>query len=298
MIVNLFRNLKWICTTYCLLMIFYKCNSQMSFVVLSKDTNNYSVKLSVIDNFESLQNEINEKSKNSFDLYIKDKSFMVNLNDSVFSQNSIILLNLSFGNNNTRFYLMPTRDTIFLDLEQKISFYKENHFLYRLNKIVLDSIPQDEIRINVLKELSSLYVTGKNRNYLEFFCYYTVLEHLLSFDEIKKYIKDFNFNSDWGRQLLILEKTKNNNISLIDSIIKEKSLIILKFWASWCKPCIKDDIKINKLRKKGKFNKEIVGIQIDDVELKTNYELNLKDNFQTITNNFDVKSFNNYLAET
>lgn len=279
----------------CFLYITLNCYSQMSFVILPKDTNSYLVKLSIIDNFDDFQNEIKEKSKNSIDFYCNDNEFTVKLNDTILSQNNIIMLTVSLANSYIRFFLMPTQDTIFLDLEKKINFYKENHFLYKLNKLVLDSIPQNEIKLNVLSEISKLYETGKNRNYLEFFCFYTVLGQLISFDELIQYIPNFNFTSNWGSQLLSLEKTKKNNISLIDSIINEKSLIILKFWASWCKPCIKDDIKIDKLRKKGKFNKDIIGIQTDDVELNTNYLMNLRDPHQTITHKFEVNSFPTYI---
>lgn len=58
-----------------------------------------------------------------------------------------------------------------------------------------------------------------------------------------------------------LENMKGKKIKLSD--VYEDKLVILTFWANWCKPCKKEMIELDKLQKKYKDDIQILAVSID-----------------------------------
>ena len=97
-------------------------------------------------------------------------------------------------------------------------------------------------------------------------------------------------------------KTK---LSTIDEKVFElkavdKPIVVVNFWASWCKPCLAEFASLNKFTEKYKKNVLVLGINNDDVDAmklikKTKDEYNLefdivKDEKGKIASDFDIST--------
>jgi len=64
---------------------------------------------------------------------------------------------------------------------------------------------------------------------------------------------------------MIVKDTEGNSVNL-QSLVDGESMTIISFWATWCKPCIKELTNISALMEdwEEEFNVKLVAISVDD----------------------------------
>ncbi|MDQ3016319.1 MAG: thioredoxin domain-containing protein [Bacteroidota bacterium] len=91
---------------------------------------------------------------------------------------------------------------------------------------------------------------------------------------------------------------KDSTLRHFKSQIEEHKdkLILIKFWASWCRPCLNDDEKLSILKTKGEFDPFVIGVQNDKKPFpKTISYLNFLDSSRIITSYYNVGVFPTYI---
>lgn len=84
---------------------------------------------------------------------------------------------------------------------------------------------------------------------------------------LKKCVSEISFLTPGSPYIDFTEKTVTDESFTLSTLVPQKKLVLLDFWASWCVPCIREMPRLNELytqyKEKGL---EIVGISLDEQE--------------------------------
>jgi|TARA_B100001971_G_C18055454_1_gene465062 thiol-disulfide isomerase/thioredoxin len=84
-------------------------------------------------------------------------------------------------------------------------------------------------------------------------------------------------------ELIELDGFNNDQTYKLGSL---DGLVIINFWSSWCNPCIKEIVELNKFQKRideERLDVKIIGINIfDDIKDASRFKIKYKPTFQTL----------------
>ena len=84
-----------------------------------------------------------------------------------------------------------------------------------------------------------------------------------------------------------LENMKGKQVKLSDYL--EKGLVVIDFWATWCEPCKKMLLELNKMQDKYKEHITIITINCDKPRAKDKAKAYIKSKKFSVVNLFDTK---------
>jgi len=84
-----------------------------------------------------------------------------------------------------------------------------------------------------------------------------------------------------------LENMKGKQVKLSDYL--EKGLVVIDFWATWCEPCKKMLLELNKMQDKFKEHITVITINCDKPRTKDKAKAYIKSKKFSVVNLFDTK---------
>lgn len=221
------------------------------------------------------------------------------LPDSILTRNPLIKYSINTNGKYYESYFAGDTCDILIDLINNKVHYPEKSKFYKIsdlsNRFNGDSVQKQLI----IEELQSLFNLYPNSVYINSMLYFAFNNNLLSKNELATFNLEMN-NNYWIKKLkddifkgdstLFFFNTEFNKL------LGSNEYVMLKFWGSWCKPCLVDNKRINELLSENKFKPTILGIQNDSKQKLGPFEYeNILDSKRAITNYFKVDTFPHYL---
>lgn len=219
------------------------------------------------------------------------------LNDAIATKNAVLIWKItgSTNKNFASFFMASLNDSVQFFPASSMVVYDPKHPLFKFVELSNNFDGSEDSKKLIVDELFRLLNSKQYSDYVEFLFYNALKNGLIHQKELSESKLNFNPNSTWGKLTLeILNKDSDANI--IDAFVADNSLALIKFWATWCKPCLVDNKKLSNLHYSGNLKCKVLGIQ-DDSKVKDDncfYE-NVRDENGFFKKKYNIVMFPTYL---
>lgn len=219
------------------------------------------------------------------------------LNDTIATKNAVLIWKItgSTNQNFASFFMASAEDSIlFIPFSSKV-IYDPMHSLFKFVELSNNFDGSEPSKKLIVSELLRLFNSNKQNEYIEFLFYHALKNGLIHQEELSEYKLNFNPNSTWGKLTLEI-LNKESDASIIDNFSADNSLALIKFWATWCKPCLVDNKTLSDLHSTGNLRCKVLGIQDDSEGKDVNYFYeNVKDENGFFKKKYNITMFPTYL---
>lgn len=245
-------------------------------------------------------------SRDSLDLIYYKKYFTDTVIANIQISNQILMkdpvLKYTLENESSSFesHFVGNRDSIVVSLSTNATELPKNNKFYKLSVLSNNFDGSEQHKDAILGELECLFKNNPNSEYTAFIIYSALANGLIDKGEFTKHFNLHTNKSDWNNYIAEALDPKpvlpSHFIDTITLYSLENEIIMLKFWASWCKPCLIDDQKIDSMKKEGASLPFIIGIENDKAPFKTEMDyLNFLDIDKSITRYYNINIFPSYI---
>lgn len=194
------------------------------------------------------------------------------LNDTIAAKNAVLIWKItgSTNQNIASFFMASLKDSIQFFPVNSMVIYDPNHSLFKFVELSNNFDGSEDSKKIIVSELFRLLNSKQHNEYIEFLFYNALKNGLIHQKELSEYKLNFNPNSTWGKLTMEI-LSKDSDASIIDVFCADNSLALIKFWATWCKPCLVDNKTLSDLHFSGNLRCKVLGIQDDSNVKEDNY---------------------------
>jgi thiol-disulfide isomerase/thioredoxin len=219
------------------------------------------------------------------------------LNDTIATKNAVLIWKItgSTNQNFASFFMASLKDSILFFPVNSMVVYGSNHSLFKFVELSNNFDGSENSKKLIVIELFRLLNSNKYNDYIEFLFYNALKNGLIHQEELSENKLNFNPNSTWGKLTLEI-LSKDSDASIIDAFCADNSLALIKFWATWCKPCLVDNKTLSDLYFSGNLGCNVLGIQEDSNVKEDNYFYkNVMDENGHFKKKYNIVMFPTYL---
>lgn len=285
------EKMRW-CFTISLLFLYFQSFSQM---VLTVDLTGTGISSGKIEIGEYKVDST--KIFYSKEFYGKRIQCNLELIDTIATKNVVLIwkitgpTNQSFGS----FFMASLNDSLqFIPATSKV-VYDSKHPLFNFAQLSNNYDGSENSKKLIVSEMLRLLNSKQHSEFVEFLFFHALKNGLIHPKELSEIKSNFDPNSTWGK--LVLEMlNKDSDVNVIDNFIAENSLVLIKFWASWCRPCIVDNKTLSNLHYAGNLRCKVLGVQVDSKDIDDNcFYKNIKDENSFFKNKYNIHTLPTYL---
>ncbi len=221
--------------------------------------------------------------------------------DAFFSEGTMLRFEVNLANNMTYVITLPAcMDSLSYNVTSGAIIFPSDHPLYTLTRLSTSKTLTPKEEAGVIDEIQRLYTEKVYPEYVHYLIYNAVQNGLLPVEEVGKIFDlDIGVHTVWLDALRLLSDDNTALKSDLDQMIsrysKDYEFILLKFWATWCAPCMRDDKTLSKLDRAQYVKPGIIGIQLDKVEKETWYLENIIDRAGELKTQYGVSPIPHYV---
>lgn len=231
----------------------------------------------------------------------KDITVHLQLEDSILMNDPVLEYVLNYSDGSLRSAVFPgENDAVTYDIENNKTIHRENNKFYRLTQLTNHYEGDSSQYYSIIKELANLYKKYPSSVFISYIIYNATVNKLIARKELNEYFNINNSSAYWIKKLKdYLPESDTAITNFLDTLhhyTARHENVLLKFWGSWCKPCLADNEKIEKIFNEGSFVPFIIGIQNDKKDSgKHLFYLNFLDKTRAITSHYDIGVFPTYI---
>ena len=190
-------------------------------------------------------------------------------------------------------------ETLEIDLRSDRTYYARNGRFAHYAKI-LTSIDHPSVQMErAHAELSKLGTEYPESEYVEYLIYSGYISGILTQDDLASLLAIHDPEAFWlskiGEYDYEKEQVLRNFFDTLGYHATRNDRVMLKFWGTWCKPCVADNVVLKDIHNSGAYLPVILGVQRDNELAPDLFYSNVLDAKGMIAKHFQITAYPTYV---